>query len=90
LGPSASKNFQRVHFSPKPPNIRPGKEIASLNKTMKNLSNVHAIFAQISCFVETCERNSKYSTKSPKIGSGGQFCRKIAPEGDFKPKHTVE
>jgi hypothetical protein len=77
-------------FSPKPPKILPGIGTSSLNKTMKNVSTVHAIFAQTSSIGAAWRKRLKNSTKSSKFTSKGHFFGKNAPNGDFKPKHPVE
>jgi hypothetical protein len=60
------------------------------NKTMNNFSTVHAIFAQISSIGAAWQRNSKFQWNHQHFVLGVTFWEKIPPNGDFKPKHTVE
>jgi hypothetical protein len=87
------QRFQKLpwgSFSPKPPKFGPGIGISSLNKTVNNLSVVHAIFAQTSSINAALRKTSKFSTERQKFWSRGHFLGKNAPKGDFKTKHAVE
>jgi hypothetical protein len=66
-GHIASKNFQGVHFPPKPPKIGPGIRIPSLNKIMNNFSTVHAIFTQISSIGAASQKQLKSFNEITKI-----------------------
>jgi hypothetical protein len=57
--PTFPKNFQGVHFPPKPPIFGPGIGISSANKTVNNFSTVYAIFAQITSIGAAWQNTSK-------------------------------
>jgi hypothetical protein len=81
LSPNASKNFQWVQFPPKAFKFGLGIWISSFNKTVNNVSTVHAIFARISSIGTDWQKKSKISTERQKFCSRCHFLGQTPPMG---------
>jgi hypothetical protein len=90
-GPSASKNFQGVHFPQNPRKIGSGIGISSLNKSVNNFSTVHVIFTQISSISAAWQNKFRNLNEIPKHSFYGFtfFFEKKTPRMGISSQNTL-